>query len=240
MSTEDMIKNMESVGAAAVADAEVQWERGVQDIEGHQDIERYVELSTGRRIPYRKNGKGKLRQWCGDFVAACYSGLTGEPGMAPCIKEHLMQSTYRLWLYGQYRLDWSAARGVGLWRSNMMSKPVNGELLDIQEWHKQYECERLFCMNPSRCLSFTPKPGDIATVNRAKRGPWGKHIVLVVGYDEENKCLQTIEGNAWGLPPDPEIRRWEGVVRQVRPLSSVALILRPSVLDFTHGLEVLR
>ncbi len=233
-----------AAGQAAVWAAELYWAEGVRDHPqgpGFEEISEIVSTSVGKRMQYRH----QKRMWCGDFVAACYADRD-DLALAPCFRQHLLQSTYRLWVLAHYTLDWSKKHKRGVWPSNLVRAPGWSQPEDIRGWHEREQALRLVQSPRLRGgrLTWLPEPGDIATVGVSKSvsgrtRPWGRHIVLVRGVGEDG--LHTVEGNGWGTPP-PHVkeRRWEGVVQNVRPMSDVQMILRLSRLDFTPGLEVIR
>lgn len=213
----------------AVQRAEFEWDLGVQDkanTEHFDRIQAYITDGVGDRVKYTRNGK---YQWCGAFAAWCYLGDNNVAGLHQQLLEALFQSTYRLWLYAHYRTD------ANIWPFGRVSV-AGAPPVPVADWHGDEH--RLVCVDPAKRLTFVPDAGDIACVNRSKRGPWGKHIVLVVGYDSEKKTLQTIEGNARGRAPSGA--KWEGVVRNDRSLASTAFIVRPSPKDFLGDLEFVK
>lgn len=66
------------------------------------------------------------------------------------------------------------------------------------------------------------RPGDCLVVGRKR--PQGDHITLAIGFPKDG-TIEVIEGNGHGQGPDG--KRFEGVVRNVRPLSDVVHAYRP-------------
>lgn len=78
-----------------------------------------------------------------------------------------------------------------------------------------------------------PEGGDIITIHNAHavHTTQGQHIVLCTSLDIEAGTFGTIEGNGWGYLGDGV--RGEGVVKNNRPLESIARIYRPLEADFS-------
>lgn len=83
------------------------------------------------------------------------------------------------------------------------------------------------------------RPGDIVIVGPADCKAWGSHITLCESIDHQANEIRSIEGNAMGLGPDGV--KYEGVVKQVRPIDGSSLpakkyrllhVIRPLTEDF--------
>lgn len=217
---------------AALRCADKEWCKGIRDskkTKNFQEIQKYI-YSVGSRRSYKNNGDF---QWCGAYVAYCYSGHEDAIGIHPLLRR-LFASTYKLYLYGHYRSD------ENIWKTNYVS--LTGKEMLVKDWHSLHSSRRMIQFPARDGFSWDPQPGDIATVNASKRGPWGKHIVLVEGYEPVSDglpgFLSTFEGNGIGYSPeensDEKLIKWEGVVRNERSLDSVQMVVRPSLLDFKH------
>jgi hypothetical protein len=136
--------------------------------------------------------------------------------------------------------------------------------LSLRQWWEELsaargvDCRRLAqrCA-PGKPLEWEPAAGDVALVGAdpaldpGKIPEWGQHVALVRSYDAARGVIETVEGNATGRGPreegHPEGRRYEGVVRCVRPLPTadngrtyhVRYVIRPGLADCVPGVEYL-
>jgi len=225
-----------AAGRQAAAVAITEWLRDVRDIPDDPEqcalITRYLR-ATGTEAPYpARNAKRQPRQWCGDFWAWCWHGAG--TGLHEPIRDVLLQSTYRLLIFGGF------AKDARLWP--FKSVAYQGRTLFVGDWLADEPRYARRCGYHGSALVDLEAilPGDLLTVPGASgsRGRWGEggHIALAAGVDRG--FVLTYEGNSTG--PGPHGDRREGVVWHLRTKEEVCLHLRPSPLDLLPGVEYLR
>ena len=165
------------------------------------------------RAPYRGDGD---YQWCGAFAARCWEAA----GLLLAHRRHWWSSTYRLDRWASYQpLEISA-------HDPPNQAPTAGE--------PQRLYQRCDGHSTPGSLLWQPRAGDVALLGRSG---YGTHVAVVESYEDANRLIRTISGNAWGELPGG--RRAQGVVRRAYPIgtarpdqvSHVRRILRPALTD---------
>lgn len=225
------------LAASAIGRADELWRLNVVDDPKHvnfQAIRDVIHHGVRNNQKYEKSGD---YEWCTAFAFGwCQLGdaAAGVPELDPEIREHLAPSTVRLWIYGSYGYD------ANLWPHRTLS--VGGAPpAPIRSVHAKMGSLRVIqTPKATGLLTWDPQPGDIATVRPTygddkKTRPWGGHGFLIESYDPIKKTVATYEGNAGGRGPKGPIR--DGVVRNIRPVSTLMMIIRPSACDYLPGLR---
>lgn len=140
-------------------------------------------------------------EWCGAFAAYCWSG-----SVRLDVRKRYFPSTYRLDRYGQHRRAFLESVPAVTADQRRQYLSFDGDALSIDE--------------------FGPRAGDILVVNG--KG-YGQHITIVERWDPIRCEFETVEGNATGRGPQGE--RYQGVVRQTRPLAVCRRLIRPGLCD---------
>lgn len=140
-------------------------------------------------------------EWCGAFAARCWSHSIGL-----AIRKRYFPSTYRLNKYGQHKRAFIESVPTVAPEHRRKWLAIDGDADDIDD--------------------FGPRAGDILIVNG--KG-YGQHITIVERWDPDLMHFLTVEGNATGKGPKGE--RYQGVVRQVRPLAVCRRLIRPGLCD---------
>lgn len=87
----------------------------------------------------------------------------------------------------------------------------------LMEWGRGGGAAAYQVVDPEEPLIWTPRPGDLAIIERGDGGKWwGDHITVVESFAESAGSFATIEGNATGVGPNSA--RYEGVVKRSRYL----------------------
>ena len=184
----------------AVSMALIEWEKNIREpsdgppngasvIDGYsRDKDRGCGWTWEKK--YRRNGQWA---WCGMFVGAIYRRL----GLHRYLAQSAYPSTYRLARYAKY-LPFSKNCKA------RVAHPLTGEIISVLELHEEYDCLRMVQeldhVSDYSSLDFIPRPGDVLLVGY-KRGHYGKHVSMVLEYDEDKGLCATVEGNCHGWLP---------------------------------------
>lgn len=136
-------------------------------------------------VPYAGNHRGP--EWCGLTAGACWR----EAGLDPGILRTWFASTYRLFVWANYR---------AFDDKHQNRKPAEGPFR--------------VAVKLTGAVDIDARPGDILIVGDGSPEV-GDHITIVEGY--ANGVFSTISGNGGGQGPDGKHR--EGVVRRDFPLA---------------------
>ena len=151
-------------------------------------------------------------EWCGAFAAYCW------PEIHPLIRRSLWPSTYRLALFGDYRADRNI---IPLHWARVGDRVAEARIVHASA-------------GSSRCRwtgegarTAALQPGDVVCVDG--KGPWGRHVALVVEPSAPEAEVITISGNGSGLWP--RHKRGSGVVKYAYSRPRIWQALRPSAID---------
>jgi hypothetical protein len=154
-------------------------------------------------------------EWCGAFASHAWQALD------PDIRKHYLASTYRLFRYARYQ------------------SPPN-KFVSYMKKAPEGTVERKFAEllgNDAAKIAlvekFEPQMGDILIVNGTDR--FGQHITVVDSWDPVAKTFDTVEGNATGRGPKGQ--RFQGVIRQTRPIAVCKHLYRPGFADIMRWPE---
>lgn len=141
-------------------------------------------------------------EWCGAFAAYCW----GQAGLSLDVRRRYWSSTYRLDRYGRHKRAFAEAVPVVDPPHRRRHLAIDGDAHEVDEWG--------------------PRAGDVLIVHGRS---YGQHITIVERWDPVACVFETVEGNATGRGPKGE--RFQGVVRQTRPLSVCRRLIRPGLCD---------